>query len=226
MGARTVTSAASGACPATGSSGGSRLARPGEKGFSLVELVVAVTIGLILATIGLPALATLIGRSKIEGTAREMVSTMQLARLEAIKTGFPAVVRIDPALSQLETYVNIEDSGTRWAFDPDATKTYQSTDYRLRLLPLPVGVSFGAPGGGGEADGLTADPGGGVGLVIFRPDGSVRDVGAFRVGDSRDNFLEARVEPEGTARIELRKWDADLGEWLAQGEEGRSWSWN
>ena len=45
--------------------------------------------------------------------------------------------------------------------------------------------------------------------AVFEPDGSIRDIGAFRIADDRGdprNTLEVRVAPRATARIEVRKF--------------------
>lgn len=199
---------------------------PTMAGFSLVELIITIAIGLIIATMGLPAIYNFVSRSHIEGTARQFATTMHAAKIEAIKTGFPAVVRIDPVDNVLQAHLNIDDPGDEWAYDPDDSKPYQTTDYLIRQVALPEGVTFGGPGGAGERfDGLTVDPGGGDPLMIFEADGSIRDIGAYRIGDLRGNFLEARVEPRGTARTELRKWNRDLTIWAAAGQEGNPWQW-
>jgi type IV fimbrial biogenesis protein FimT len=56
-----------------------------ENGFSLVELMTVVIILAIMATIGLPALATYLERSRVESAAGELLSGLQLARNEAVR---------------------------------------------------------------------------------------------------------------------------------------------
>jgi len=82
-------------------------------------------------------------------------------------------------------------------------------------------------------EGLSVDPAG-AGLphiAIFKHDGSVIDPGAFRFGDQTQNFLEVRVEPAATARIEVHKCrdckDAAIrADWYVSGDGGEAWKWN
>jgi hypothetical protein len=73
---------------------------------------------------------------------------------------------------------------------------------------LPKGVDFAAPpdlkGADSVAD-FTVDDDGGPNEAVFRGDGSILRAGGFRFGDERGNFVEVRVDPPATARVELRK---------------------
>lgn len=196
-----------------------------SRGFTLIELVIVLAIMMIIAMIGFPSLMTMVHRSRLETSVRGLATAMQIAKLEAIKSGHSAVVRIDAATSSTLAHVNIDDS-TDYAYDPDPSKDYRKADYQLTETVLPAGIAFKGPGGSAErVDGFTTDPGGGDEIVIFQPNGSIKDDGAFRIGDDRGNFLEIRVSPKATARIELKKWDPGSSKWLAQGEEDKQWNW-
>ena len=60
-------------------------------------------------------------------------------------------------------------------------------------------------------------------MAVFLSDGSVLELGAFRTGDLEGNYLEIRVDPKATARVEILKWDG--AEYLAQGDKGKTWKW-
>jgi hypothetical protein len=76
-------------------------------------------------------------------------------------------------------------------------------------------------------DGLTLVAG--TPVAVFEPNGSIRDVGAIRLGDGkapRANIFEIRIEPEATARIERRKWiygEGGSDAFLPSG--GGTWTW-
>lgn len=191
--------------------------RTTQAGFTLIEVLIAVLLVAILAIFGFPALQNMIVRSKIEGMARNTATLMQLARLDAIRRSTPAVVwfRINE-----EEIVAFSDTDGNGNFDPGE-----------RLLGrhfLPTGVSFSAPDGEAVVDGFVND------RVIFFPNGSVDNQGAVRFGDVRDNYLETRVEPAATARVEIRKWETggegDSPGWYAAGEGAEKgttkWKWN
>ena len=62
-------------------------------------------------------------------------------------------------------------------------------------------------------------------VAIFEPDGTIQDIGTFRFGDQRGNYLAIEVAPAATARVLLVKWDKDDEEWKEQGEDGKKWEW-
>jgi len=104
-----------------------------------------------------------------------------------------------------------------------------ATDYQVAFYPLPGGnlsenaVLFwgaedDAPGLANVTTGLTTDPGANQ-VAVFLANGSVRDVGGFRIsmGAPRDggvspdtdefrNFFEISIEPQATAKVNVRKW--------------------
>lgn len=209
---------------------------PRGRGFTLAEVLVVVAMIGIITLIGIPTFQRLLHRTKIEGIARETTIMMNLARYEAIKRGVPVVVQIDPVGQQIFSFVDVH-GGLDVTLPPDGLfaaipgAAARTTDYELGRLPLPTGVSFINETGNTDlasVDGFVNDgnPDPPDDMAIFLSDGSVVDSGAIRFGDARGNVLEARIDPPGTARIELRKWDDDDAAWYAFGEGGKPWSWN
>lgn len=62
------------------------------KGFTLIELMITVTIMSILLTVGLPSFQSIIASSRLTSAANGMVSALQLARVEAVKQSKPVVI--------------------------------------------------------------------------------------------------------------------------------------
>lgn len=199
--------------------------RPG--GFTLLEIMVVVAVVGIVALMGLPALQNMILRSKHEGAARRISMLIHQAKMEAVKQSVSTVVAIDPATDSVTAFADVNADGD-FKFDPDGSADYRTTDYRIgATFSLPAGVSFMRYDESTDpdhvADGFLDVTWSGTDVAVFESDGSVRVVGAFRTGDLEGNFLEIRVEPQATARVQIRKWDGD--EYLAQGEKGETWKW-
>lgn len=68
-----------------------------SSGFSLLELMITIIIGAILAALALPSFRTYFIRNNITQTANGLLASMNTARAEAIKRN--AYVRVDPTTS-------------------------------------------------------------------------------------------------------------------------------
>ena len=203
-----------------------RHGRTRPEGYTLLEIMVVVAVVGIISLMGLPALQNMIQRSKHEGAARQISMLIHRAKMEAVKQSVSTVVAIDPAENTVTAFADVNADGD-FEFDPDGGANYRTTDYQIGgTFSLPSGVSFAAHDGTDDAkvaDGFLAVPWSGTDVAVFDSDGSVRVVGAFRTGDLEGNYLEIRVEPQATARVEIRKWDG--AEYLTQGEKGKTWKW-
>ena len=206
-------------------------------GFTLIELLVVLGVLGIAMVLGIPAIQNLIMRSKTEGFAREASTLLQRTRLEAIKVNRDGVVHIDPTNRRLVAFIDADREGT---FNPDPNEPPRTTDYVIGQLLLPSNVEFEDEAGNtadlsvvGETE-VEVD-GTDLPAVIFRPNGSIADPGtvdgdfAFRVSDPRKNHVEVRVFPQATGRVELRKYDLEVGEWRASGDPSEAdfkpWKW-
>jgi len=67
-----------------------------EHAFTFVELIVALAIAAILMTIGVPSMRDLIRNNRLVAATNTFVSTMNIARSEAIKQGRNATLCVQP----------------------------------------------------------------------------------------------------------------------------------
>ena len=201
--------------------------RTRPEGFTLLEIMVVVAVIGIISLMGLPALQNMISRSKHEGAARQISMLIHRAKMEAVKQSVSTVVAIDPATDTVTAFADVNADGD-FKFDPDGSADYRTTDYQIGgTFNLPSGVSFKfhdeSTDDAKVAEGFEEVDWSGTNVAVFNSDGSVSKVGAFHTGDLDKNFLEIRVDPQATARVEVLKWDG--AEYLAQGDKGKTWKW-
>jgi len=162
----------------------------------LIELIIVMALMAIMAGLLYPTLQFQFARVRTMTSAKQITATFQRARLEAIRRNAPGVVEIDIP-------------GRRVTADVDGV-TFVGL--------LSAGVEFGAPAGEDIVYGFGAG-----GKANFTIAGGVLESGAFRIVGPRDNFVEIRIDPPATARIQIRKWDGTA--FKAQGQGGVSWTW-
>jgi prepilin-type N-terminal cleavage/methylation domain-containing protein len=172
----------------------------GNAGFTLVELLVVLAIGMILALVSYPELAKYYTRSQLEGTAQQLALMAQKARFQAIRNNQTASVCADTATKQVTGKLGTTDNA--W-------------------FTLPKAVNFGAPAPQ-LAITLTVTPN----CFTFNTDGSVVEAGSFRFVDNKANYLELRIDPQATARVQVRKWNDTDNAWYTRNQGGKAWQWN
>ena len=198
-------------------------------GFTLVELLVVFVLMITIASIGVPALQKLFLRSKLMSASQEISSHLLRSRLESMKMSRQVVVAPVYASGTLVSWI---DEIENQVFDA-------GTDTELYRLTVPgdtqsAGLFFMGPNGnvgtdavpGESVEGLTLVPSTARKVVVFFPDGSVREPGSIRISDDqtpRRNVIEIRVAPQATARIEIRKYVYDKLLYLPYGAS--QWDW-
>jgi prepilin-type N-terminal cleavage/methylation domain-containing protein len=206
-----------------------------EAGFSLVELLIVLVLIGLMAVWGIPALLNTLNRARLVGASREIATLLQVARLEAIKKGGingdlrnrVAVVRYDKStahdLRTLEVLIDESPNGTWDPVTPIGG-----------LYTLPTGVNLQAPTE--DAEGNSSIVGWDDTTVVadnydgptFLSDGSALNAGAFRLADTRGNFLEVRLDFPATGKVVIQKWFGGgdpTTNWFENGEAGNKWIW-
>ena len=141
-----------------------------------------------------PTIQFQFARARTLTSAKQIASVFQRARLEAIRRNAPGTVEL----------------GTR-----GVVARVDGVEFSAVLA---AGVDFGAPAGEPVVDGF-----GDSDTARFTVAGGVEESGAFRIVGPRQSFVEVRIDPPATARVELRKWDGNA--YRAQREGGVSWTW-
>jgi len=200
------------------------------RGFSLIEMLVVLALAAILMFFSVPALLTTIRQSRLRGIAQETAVLMRQARLDAIKTSSQGVVRIVPPspadpIGRIEAFSDRNRDGKLDAGEPV-----------LGRVEVPSRIFFKDAAGNTDkasVEGFSpnAEDSSMPNTAFFQSDGSLSDPnnrgrGAYRFADDNDNYLEVRVEPVTTARIEVRKWNEARNDYFANGVNGEAWSWN
>lgn len=69
-----------------------------QRGFTLIELMITLVIGVILLAVGIPSFKSITDNTRMAASANNLVMAMLLARSEAVKTGLEVYVApLDPA---------------------------------------------------------------------------------------------------------------------------------
>ena len=140
----------------------------GIRGYTLVELLTVLAVGAVLLTIAIPGYSFLLNASKLATVTNELVSSLQLARSEAIKRGQRVTVcktstamavkpTCDIATAWQQGWLIFVDSGTRGVVDPgdtllrvqgsvSAEATITANNYSAYISYLSRGSSQGSNG--------------------------------------------------------------------------------
>ena len=185
------------------------------RGFTLIELIIALAILAFAMVLGMPALNNMIRRTRVEAALRQAGSEFRVARMEAVKRTSTVYLQADFADDRLVTWR--ETSTPSDGFTP-------LTDERLRDMTLPKEIFFWGPADP-AAEGADATDPPSTPVFTFLPSGAAKQIGGVRLADNRGNFLEVHVEPPATARVALRKWNTSALAWRQQDEAGERWTW-
>jgi type IV fimbrial biogenesis protein FimT len=95
-------------------------------GFTLIELMVALAIAGVIATLALPSLIEQFARRRLEGVATELSTDLQFARSQAVTEATGSTVKLVT-----------ESSGAQYRI----YKTVSGTDTNIKTVALPTGYT-------------------------------------------------------------------------------------
>jgi len=193
-----------------------------QRGFTLLEAMIAAVIIAIMAAIAVPSIRTWIPRQQIRSLKRDIVSQMQLARMRAIGTGHYCYIDFDPGSDGIANnmaftcFLDTDDDrlGELDNGLPEDANEFQAgqmtapdTVGGFPSIRLPRQVSYGVNTGVTDVDG---DPYSGDGVTfsgdraIFYPNGSGKAGTVYFHTPEGENYA---VTVNIIGRIIVRKWN-------------------
>lgn len=188
--------------------GNVRNQRPGapQRGFTLIELMVTVTVAAVLLGIAAPSFSRLIANNRLATQTNEFVGGLNLARSEAVRQGQGVSIRSDSAGIDFGTgwkvYKDVNSAGAAPATSADVIRhaTTPSGRTSLRRVTLASGVYTDA------TTSLTDRM-----YVAFNARGGNNAGGSayFRVCDATNSALRGRiVQVSAVGRVSLASSNA------------------
>lgn len=170
-----------------------------KNGFSLVELIVTLSIFGLLMAIAIPSFITYLPTMRIKGAARDIASAFQWARMKAVSENNNFAVKFTG--SSYSIYDDNDNDGIY-------ADTTDPLDIAVRTSTLPDGVSFGVgtnvttgvSGGGTPTDFITF----GRDACDFTPRGTA-DSGTAYITNTKNESYAVTVSSSG--RVIIYVWD-------------------
>ncbi|MDY6970883.1 MAG: GspH/FimT family pseudopilin [Thermodesulfobacteriota bacterium] len=204
-------------------------------GFSLVELMIAVAILGILVAVGVPAFIDWLPDYRLKRAANDLYSTLQQARLEAVRFNSSCVVYFDTVA---QTYQFLRDPGPNGTWDgggddtaprPGPDGIYGNADDIPERPPVSLaGYGSNVAYGHAAANINATDAGGGAfppdevsfpnNFVEFNSRGMVNGLSGYVYFQNKSNYPAAErssfaVSALTSGRIRLQKWFSSSGNW-------------
>lgn len=196
---------------------GAAARRPRSRGFTLVELLVALALLLVMAGTAIPPLAGHLRAERVRGAALAMRSLLQRARAEAASRAANVAVVFDPPLAERGIEIPEPDGTPLVALVLDTNhngvRRAEIASGGERLLDNPwrfgsrfPGVRWGAPADEPGEDPIPGHEVGVAGMVSFSPLGGS---GSGRITVSGEGAVLSIVIHGGSARIRMERRAGD-----------------
>jgi type IV fimbrial biogenesis protein FimT len=180
------------------------------RGFSLLELLIAITIMAIVISIALPQLTAARRLQRLSALPRQVLSQLRAARQQAMSQRRAVTFQYDDQKKQMVMIAHLE-TGAAVLADPNYPNTVGSTQLSSTTLTgegittldisygIPVGLPIGALGDGTSISPLSASK---KVNITFQPDGSVISANGQPV-DSALFFYNALLPKETASAISI-----------------------
>lgn len=173
-----------------------------ERGFTTVELVTVFAIVAIMVGLAVFSFHEMAARSRLKAAARDIVSNMQLTRINALKSSSAWAVQFD---TNSTTY-RIIDSGADGNWNTADDSVFRTVDFAAYS-----GVSYGSTGnpqnrpGGTYTDAVNFSGN----RVIFNPDGTSESGTVYIRNIAGDTFAVGSISTTGR----IKTWHYHGGAW-------------
>lgn len=180
--------------------------KTGQKGFTLVEVMIVVAIIGILAAIATPALLAWLPNMRLKAAARDLYSKMQRTRMEAIRTNETWAIVFDPPTNR---YLVCSSSGADTVWSTIADNTVTET---VDLSTYNSGIGFGhgsIPAGNSATTPAGAFPANNVNYTSNVLTFNNRGIGSagyvYLDNENHDNTVYA-IGTQSSGVVMLRRW--------------------
>ncbi len=182
-----------------------------EAGFTLIELITILVILAVLASIAIPTFSVWLPSFRLRGAARDLYSSLQMAKLGAVKHNKQWAVVFDQGSDKY--YVCSDDNGDGW----DGPAAMGGNDTVEKTVNLGVGdyedINFGHATLNTDILGNVFTGGDDIyyanDFVVFNPRGT-SEKGYVYLQNSKDTVYGIGTRPGGV--IHLRKWTGSAWE--------------
>ena len=167
-----------------------------QAGFTLMELIIGIAIFGILVGIAVTTIGNRSPRARLKSDARDLISNMQLARINAIRDTRPWAIQFDPNNRRYLVYSNSGEG-------VGATPVWDDGDETIfRTVVLSSGVQFGTQQGVPDAGWAT--PADGVSFsanrVVFNSNGTSESGATYFSINSGETFAISSLSTTGRVK--------------------------
>lgn len=148
---------------------------PKNRGFTLIELMVAIAILAITLGVAVPNFQEFVSRNRLAAATNELISALALARSEAVKRATPVTVASSDWSGGWQVFVDVDKDGV----PPDDDDTALLRVYQLNTDGAPL---------------ITGD----AGFISYLPSGSSEGGSSFEVCKSG---MERVISISNTGRV-------------------------
>jgi prepilin-type N-terminal cleavage/methylation domain-containing protein len=188
-----------------------------ERGFTLIELMLAVAVTVTVLGMAVPVTTNGIESVRVAGATRSMASRIALARIDALRRSSTVALRFEPDGSDYTFTVHIDGNGNGVRTAEITSGVDSTVGPALRLRDTYSGVQFGLLSGLPDLDGVSGSQDGvRVGssrILSLSPDGSCTS-GTLYIRTARGQYAVRVLGATGRVRVFF--YDPGASRWIAR----------